>query len=43
VRVSVRIGRPIPTAGMTLQDREVLIARARAEIETLLAQGSVWA
>jgi 1-acyl-sn-glycerol-3-phosphate acyltransferase len=42
VRVSVRIGRPIPTAGMTLEDREVLIARARAEIETLLAQGSVW-
>jgi 1-acyl-sn-glycerol-3-phosphate acyltransferase len=43
VRVSVRIGRPIPTAGMTLEDREVLIARARAEIEALLAQGSVWA
>jgi 1-acyl-sn-glycerol-3-phosphate acyltransferase len=42
VEVSVRIGRPIPTAGLTLQDRDVLIARVRAAVQELLDQGSVW-
>ena len=42
VRVSVRIGEPIPTAGMSLDDRDVLIERVRAAIRGLLAQGSVW-
>lgn len=42
VRVSVRIGQPIPTAGMTLDDRDQLIARARAEVERLLQEGSTW-
>ena len=42
VHVSVRIGRPIPTAGLTAADRDDLIARVREEIETLLRQGSLW-
>lgn len=42
VRVTVRIGQPVPTAGLTLDDRDQLIARVRTEIEALLAQGSAW-
>jgi 1-acyl-sn-glycerol-3-phosphate acyltransferase len=42
VRVSVRIGPPIPTTGMTIDDRDVLIERVRSEVERLLAQGSLW-
>ena len=36
VNVSVRIGRPIPTAGHTTADRDVLIERVRAEVQKLL-------
>ena len=42
VRVSVRIGTPIPTAGLTLNDRDALIARVRGEVQRLLAEGSIW-
>jgi len=42
VQVSVRIGEPIPTAGMTLDDRDQLIERVRAEVERLLQEGSTW-
>ena len=42
VQVSIRIGEPIPTAGMTLDDRDRLIARVRTEVERLLQQGSTW-
>jgi len=42
VHVSVRIGEPIPTAGLTLDDRDALIQRVRAAIRTLLDQGPVW-
>lgn len=42
VRVSVRIGTPIPTAGLTLHDRDDLIARARRAVEDLRRQGSLW-
>ena len=42
VRVSVRIGEPIPTAGMSVDDRDVLIERVRVAIRGLLDQGSVW-
>jgi 1-acyl-sn-glycerol-3-phosphate acyltransferase len=42
VRVSVRIGTPIPTAGLTLADRDDLIERVRTEIERLLDEGSLW-
>ncbi|MGE0816917.1 MAG: lysophospholipid acyltransferase family protein [Vicinamibacterales bacterium] len=41
VTVSVRIGDPIDTAGLTLDDRDDLIARVRGAIEALLAQGPV--
>ncbi|MEZ5294097.1 MAG: lysophospholipid acyltransferase family protein [Vicinamibacterales bacterium] len=41
VTVSVRIGDPIDTAGLTLDDRDDLIVRVRSAIETLLAQGPV--
>jgi 1-acyl-sn-glycerol-3-phosphate acyltransferase len=42
VHVSVRIGAPIPTTGLTLDDRDRLIARVRAEVERLLQEGPTW-
>jgi 1-acyl-sn-glycerol-3-phosphate acyltransferase len=42
VHVSVRIGTPIPTAGLTLTDRDALIVRVRDEVQKLLDQGPVW-
>ena len=42
VRVSVRIGRPIPTRGLTIDDRDDLIERVRTEVQTLLAASPVW-
>jgi len=36
VTVSVRIGNPVPTAGLTLADRDSLIARVRGEVQALL-------
>jgi 1-acyl-sn-glycerol-3-phosphate acyltransferase len=42
VHVSVRIGEPIPTTGMTLEDRDILIERVRGAIRGLLEQGPVW-
>jgi 1-acyl-sn-glycerol-3-phosphate acyltransferase len=42
VRVSVRIGAPIPTAGLTMDDRDDLIERVRSAVERLVAEGSVW-
>ncbi len=43
VRVSVRIGAPIPTAGLTLEDRDELIARVHQEVARLLEEGPLWA
>jgi 1-acyl-sn-glycerol-3-phosphate acyltransferase len=42
VHVSVRIGRPIPTEGLTLDDRDELISRVRSEVQNLLEEGPVW-
>jgi 1-acyl-sn-glycerol-3-phosphate acyltransferase len=42
VHVSVRIGEPISTIGMTLDDRDILIERVRGAIRELLDQGPVW-
>jgi 1-acyl-sn-glycerol-3-phosphate acyltransferase len=42
VHVSVRIGEPIPTAGLTVDERDVVIERVRAAIRQLLSQGSLW-
>jgi 1-acyl-sn-glycerol-3-phosphate acyltransferase len=42
VHVSVRIGEPIPTAGLTLADRDALIERVRARIRVLLDEGPIW-
>jgi 1-acyl-sn-glycerol-3-phosphate acyltransferase len=42
VKVTVRIGRPIPTAGLTLDDRDHLIERVRVEVQKLLDAGSLW-
>jgi 1-acyl-sn-glycerol-3-phosphate acyltransferase len=36
VTVSVHIGNPIETAGMTIDDRDELVARARSEIQRML-------
>jgi 1-acyl-sn-glycerol-3-phosphate acyltransferase len=41
VLVTVRIGPPVPTAGLTVADRDDLIQRVRAEVQNLLAQGPV--
>jgi 1-acyl-sn-glycerol-3-phosphate acyltransferase len=42
VHVSVRIGRPIPTRGLTVDDRDALIATVRGEIQKLLDEEPVW-
>ena len=42
VHVSVRIGTPIPTAGLRLEDRDDLIARVRDEVQKLLREGPIW-
>src|SRR4030095_9876127 len=42
VHVSVRIGAPIPTRGLTVDDRDALIERVRTAIRTLLDEGSIW-
>jgi 1-acyl-sn-glycerol-3-phosphate acyltransferase len=42
VNVSVRIGKPVPTIGLTIEDRDVLIAQVRGEVQKLLDQGAVW-
>lgn len=41
VTVSIRIGEPIETAGLALDDRDTLIATTRQRIEALLARGPV--
>ena len=42
VKVTVRIGKPVPTTGLTMDDRDVLIAQVRGEVAKLLREGSVW-
>ena len=42
VKVTVRVGAPIPTLGLTLEDRDQLIERVRAEVQKLLDAGSLW-
>ena len=42
VHVSVRVGTPIPTAGLTMADRDALIDRVRGEIQRLLDEGPLW-
>jgi 1-acyl-sn-glycerol-3-phosphate acyltransferase len=42
VHVSVRIGEPIPTKGISLDERDLLIERVRAAIRALLDEGPVW-
>jgi 1-acyl-sn-glycerol-3-phosphate acyltransferase len=41
VTVSVRVGQPIETQGLTLDDRDLLIERVRSRIEEMLAAGAV--
>ena len=41
VHVSIRVGEPIETRGMSMADRDTLIARVRERIEALLAEGPV--
>jgi 1-acyl-sn-glycerol-3-phosphate acyltransferase len=41
VTISIRIGEPIPTAGLDLKQRDVLIARVRERISDLIALGPV--
>jgi 1-acyl-sn-glycerol-3-phosphate acyltransferase len=38
VRVRVKFGAPIDTAGMTLEDRDLLIARVREQVEAMLRE-----
>jgi 1-acyl-sn-glycerol-3-phosphate acyltransferase len=42
VTVSIRVGAPIPTAGLALDDRDDLIERVQDEVRHLLQQGSLW-
>jgi 1-acyl-sn-glycerol-3-phosphate acyltransferase len=39
--VSIRVGEPLETAGLTVQDRDALIVRTRQRIEAMLAEGPV--
>ena len=39
--LSIRVGEPIETAGLTLNDRDALIATTRERIAALLAEGPV--
>ena len=41
VTVSIRVGTPIETAGLTLDDRDALILRVRDAIASLLAEGPI--
>ena len=41
VTVSIRVGEPIETAGLTLDNRDALITKTRERITALLAQGPV--
>jgi 1-acyl-sn-glycerol-3-phosphate acyltransferase len=41
VTVSIRVGEPISTVGMTIEDRHALVARVRGAIESMLAEGPV--
>jgi 1-acyl-sn-glycerol-3-phosphate acyltransferase len=41
VTVSIRVGKPIETAHLTLDDRDALIARVREAIAGLLAEGPI--
>ncbi len=42
VKVNVRIGKPVPTTGLTLDDRDELIALVRGEVAKLLREGPIW-
>jgi 1-acyl-sn-glycerol-3-phosphate acyltransferase len=42
VHVTVRIGKPIPTEGLTLDDRDELIRRVREAVQDLLTEGPAW-
>ena len=39
-KISIRVGKPIDTAGLTLDDRDDVIARVREAIAKLLAEGA---
>jgi hypothetical protein len=39
VEVRVSFGAPIATAGLTLEDRDALVVRARNAVAALLAEG----
>ena len=41
VTISIRIGEPIETSGVDLDDRDELIARVRERIQRLLAEGAI--
>jgi 1-acyl-sn-glycerol-3-phosphate acyltransferase len=42
VHVSVRIGKPVPTDGLTVDDRDRLITLVRSEVEKMLQADPLW-
>jgi len=40
VRVTVSFGAPVPTTGLTLEDREPLISAVRGAVATLLQESA---
>jgi 1-acyl-sn-glycerol-3-phosphate acyltransferase len=42
VKVSVRIGRPVPTVGLTVEQRDTVVSAVRAEVQKLLDEGPIW-
>jgi 1-acyl-sn-glycerol-3-phosphate acyltransferase len=41
VRITIRVGQPVETAGVSLDDRDELIETVRGRIEALLAEGPI--
>jgi 1-acyl-sn-glycerol-3-phosphate acyltransferase len=42
VKVSVRIGRAVPTTGLTIDQRDQVVTAVRAEVQKLLDEGPLW-
>jgi 1-acyl-sn-glycerol-3-phosphate acyltransferase len=41
-RVTVSIGRPVPTAGLTIADRDQLIVQVRSEVQRMRGRSGTW-
>jgi 1-acyl-sn-glycerol-3-phosphate acyltransferase len=42
VHVSVHVGQPVSTSGLTISDRDALVSRVREEVRRLLDEEPLW-